>query len=91
MLGSDKLPDEQYISTVYKSGLNLECNLGGGNKSTLYGVAAVMNGYLSEKELEHTVYELFLKRFQAGEFDEKTPYTSMLKSLKRQQRNHGFF
>ena len=75
MLGSDKLPDEQYIGTVYKSGLNLECNLGGGNKSTLYGVAAVMNGYLSEKELEHTVYELFLKRFQAGEFDEKTPYT----------------
>ena len=38
MLGSDKLPDEQYIGTVYKSGLNLECNLGGGNKSTLYGV-----------------------------------------------------
>ena len=49
MLGSDKLPDEQYIGTVYKSGLNLECNLGGGNKSTLYGVAAVMTGYLSEK------------------------------------------
>ncbi|MFR2012276.1 MAG: hypothetical protein ACLS49_12365 [Christensenellales bacterium] len=51
MLGSDKLPDEQYIGTGLSQVLNLECNLGGGNKSTLYGVAAVMNGYLSEKNL----------------------------------------
>lgn len=74
MLGSDSLPNEQYIAELYKNGLNVECNLGGGNKSTLYGVAAVENGYLSEKELERAVYELFLQRFRTGEFDDTSAY-----------------
>ena len=74
MLGSDTLPNEQYIAELYKNGLNVECNLGGGNKSTLYGVAAVENGYLSEEELERAVYELFLQRFRTGEFDDNSAY-----------------
>lgn len=72
MLGSDTLPIEQYIAEFYKNGLNLECNLSGGNWSTSNGAAAVKNGYLSEEELERAVYELFLQRFRTGEFDDDT-------------------
>lgn len=80
MLGSATLPNEQYIAQLYKSGLNVECNLGGGNKSTLYGVEAVQNGYLSEEELEHAVYELFLQRFRTGEFDDTSAYRDITAS-----------
>ncbi len=74
ILGNSTSPQEAYIAEFYKAGLNVECNLGGGNASTLYGVAAVKNGYLSEKELERAVYELFLQRFRTGEFDNTSAY-----------------
>ena len=80
MLGNASLANEQYIAQIYKSGLNLECNLGGGNMSTLYGVAAVENGYLSEEELECAVYELFLQRFKTGEFDDTSAYRDITSS-----------
>ncbi|MGN0149736.1 MAG: glycoside hydrolase family 3 C-terminal domain-containing protein [Clostridia bacterium] len=81
MLGSSSLPNEQYIAELYKSGLNVECNLGGGNKSTLYGMAAVENGYLTEEELERVVYELFLQRFRTGEFDDNSSYRDITSSV----------
>ena len=87
MLGSDSLPNEQYIAELYKSGLNVECNLGGGNKSTLYGVDAVENGYLSEEELEHAVYELFLQRFKTGEFDDTSAYRDITASAVETDEN----
>lgn len=65
---------EKYVAEFFKNGLNVECNLSGGNWSTQYGVAAVENGYLSEQELERAVYELFLQRFRTGEFDEGATY-----------------
>lgn len=74
MTGNASLPDEAYIAEIFKNGLNVECNLSGGNKSQNLGVAAVENGYLSEQELERAVYELFLQRFKTGEFDADTPY-----------------
>lgn len=74
MTGQADLPDEAYIAEIFKNGLNVECNLSGGNKSQNLGVAAVENGYLSEQELERAVYELFLQRFKTGEFDAETPY-----------------
>lgn len=87
MLGSASLPDEQYIAEIYKSGLNVECNLGGGNKSTLYGVAAVENGYLSELELGRVVYELFLQRFRTGEFDKDSAYRDITSSVIESDEN----
>ena len=87
MLGSSTLPSEQYIAEIYKSGLNVECNLGGGNKSTLYGVAAVENGYMTEEELEHAVYELFLQRFRTGEFDDGATYQDITSSVLESDAN----
>ncbi len=74
MTDDASLPDEAYIAEIFKNGLNVECNLSGGNKSQNLGVAAVENGYLSEQELERVVYELFLQRFKTGEFDADAPY-----------------
>lgn len=81
MLGTDTLPIEQYVAEFYKNGLNVECNLSGGNWSTAYGVAAVKNGYLSEEELERAVYELFLQRFRTGEFDDGAAYQDITSSV----------
>ena len=81
ILGSDSLPDEQYIAEAYKSGLNLECYQSGNNKSGLHGVAAVENGYLSELELGRVVYELFLQRFRTGEFDLDCTYRNITSSV----------
>lgn len=80
MMGSTSLPTEQYVAEFYKNGLNLECNLSGGNWSTSYGVQAVENGYLSEEELERVVYELFLQRFRTGEFDDGATYQDISSS-----------
>ncbi|MCH5212445.1 MAG: glycoside hydrolase family 3 C-terminal domain-containing protein, partial [Oscillospiraceae bacterium] len=77
ILGRTDLPDEAYIAEIYKNGLNVECNLSGGNKSTSFGVMAVENGYLSEQELERVVYELFLQRFKTGEFDANVSYRNV--------------
>lgn len=79
-LGSTTLPTEQYVAAFFQNGLNLECNLSGGNISTSYGVAAVENGYLSEEELERAVYELFLQRFRTGEFDDGATYQDISSS-----------
>lgn len=71
-LGSSDLPDEAYIAEALKSGMDLECNLSGGNRSTVLAADAVNNGYMTEEELETTIYHLFLQRFKTGEFDEDT-------------------
>lgn len=87
MLGTDTLPIEQYVAEFYKNGLNVECNLSGGNWSTAYGVAAVKNGYLSEEELERAVYELFLQRFRTGEFDDGARYQDITSSVVETDEN----
>ncbi len=74
MLGSTSKETEEYVAQFFKNGLNVECNLSGGNWSQNYGAAMVEKGYISEEELERTVYELFLQRFRTGEFDKDTPY-----------------
>ena len=74
MLGSTSKEIEEYVAQFFKNGLNVECNLSGGNWSQNYGAAMVEKGYISEEELERTVYELFLQRFRTGEFDEDVPY-----------------
>lgn len=74
LLGNATSDKEQYIAQAYKNGLNVECSLGGGNRSQAYGLAAVNSGYLSEENLDRAVYELFLQRFKTGEFDVNAPY-----------------
>lgn len=69
-LGSADEPDEAYIAEALKSGMDLECNLSGGNRSTVLAADAVNNGYITEEELETVIYHLFLQRFKTGEFDE---------------------
>lgn len=86
-LGSTELPTEQYVAAFYQNGLNLECNLSGGNISTAHGVAAVENGYLSEEELERVVYELFLQRFRTGEFDDGAAYQDITSSALETDEN----
>lgn len=73
-LGSDKLEGEAYIANALKNGMDLECNLGGGNKTTQLAVSAVEKGYITEEEVETRVYNLFLQRFKVGEFDEQASY-----------------
>lgn len=69
-LGSSEYPDEAYIAEALKSGMDLECNLSGGNRSTVLAADAVNNGYMTEEELETVIYHLFLQRFKTGEFDD---------------------
>lgn len=80
-LGSDTLEPEAYIANALKNGMDLECNLGGGNKTQQYGVAAVEKGYITEEEIETNVYRLFLQRFRTGEFDEEAPYRDISPSV----------
>lgn len=68
-LGSDSLPTEAYVAEAIKSGMDLECNLSGGNTSAAYAVKAVENGYMTEEQLETAIYHMFLERFRTGEFD----------------------
>lgn len=84
MLGQAGLAPEAYIADALKAGMDLECNLGGGNKSVTYGVDAVLNGFITEEELETNIYHLFLQRFRTGEFDAGAKYqdtpTSIIES-----------
>ena len=75
-LGSDSLPTEAYVAEALKSGMDLECNLSGGNTSAAYAAKAVEEGYMTEEELETAVYHLFLQRFRTGEFDDNAAYRS---------------
>ena len=68
---------EFYVASAVKNGMDLECNLSGGNTSTAYGVKAIENGYMTEEELETAIYHLFLQRMRTGEFDDNaTSYRS---------------
>lgn len=74
MLGTSGKDGELYIAEALKNGLDIECNLGGGNKTQQLGVAAVEKGYITEEEIETRVYNLFLQRFKVGEFDDEASY-----------------
>lgn len=80
-MGSSKLEPEAYIANALKNGMDLECNLGGGNKTQQYGVSAVEKGYITEEEVETRVYNLFLQRFRTGEFDENSAYRDINTSV----------
>lgn len=74
ILGSTTAGSAAYIAAALKAGMDVECNLGGGNVSTQVGADAVLEGYISEEELETNIYHLFLQRFRTGEFDTTSTY-----------------
>ncbi|MGM9937306.1 MAG: beta-glucosidase, partial [Candidatus Ornithomonoglobus sp.] len=74
ILGSTTAASGAYIAAALKAGMDVECNLGGGNASTANGADAVLEGYITEEELETNIYHLFLQRFRTGEFDETSSY-----------------
>ncbi len=74
ILGTTTAASGAYIAAALKAGMDLECNLGGGNASTANGADAVLEGYISEEELETNIYHLFLQRFRTGEFDSDPSY-----------------
>ncbi len=74
ILGNTTSASGAYIAAALKAGMDLECNLGGGNASVANGADAVLEGYISEQELETNVYHLFLQRFRTGEFDSNPAY-----------------
>ncbi|MGN1115173.1 MAG: glycoside hydrolase family 3 N-terminal domain-containing protein, partial [Candidatus Ornithomonoglobus sp.] len=77
ILGSTTAASGAYIAAALKAGMDVECNLGGGNASTANGVDAVLEGYISEEELETNIYHLFLQRFRTGEFDAAPSYRNI--------------
>lgn len=87
ILGTGSAADEAYIAAALKAGMDVECNLGGGNYTTKLGVAAVENGYISEEEVETNVYHLFLQRFKTGEFDETSTYRDINSSILESDEN----
>lgn len=81
MLGSTTEDKGAYIANALLAGMDLECNLGGGNMSVTYGVDSVKLGYMTEEELETCIYHLFLQRFKTGEFDDTSAYRDINASV----------
>ena len=81
VLGMTDADNGAYIAAALKAGMDLECNLSGGNAAQSYGANAVMEGYISEQELETNVYHLFLQRFRTGEFDKSPSYRDITSSV----------
>jgi len=69
ILGKTTSPKGAYLAEAFKSGLNVECYLGGYNATKNDGAQMMSGNYLSEGELDRVVYELFLQRFKTGEFN----------------------
>ena len=74
VLGTTSADSGAYIAAALLAGMDLECNLSGGNSSVANGVDAVLEGYISEQQLETNIYHLFLQRFKTGEFDSNPSY-----------------
>lgn len=81
ILGNSTSANEAYIAAALKAGMDVECNLGGGNASVANGINAVKNGYISEEQLETSIYHMFLQRFKTGEFDSNASYRDIEKSV----------
>ncbi len=81
ILGSSDEEAGAYIAAAIMAGMDLECNLGGGNYSVRYGEDAVNLGYMTEEQLEVAIYHLFLQRFRTGEFDTTSAYRDIQKSV----------
>lgn len=81
ILGSSSEPAGAYIAAAIQAGMDLECNLGGGNFSVTYGADAVNLGYMTEEQLETAIYHLFLQRFRTGEFDDTSAYRDITSSV----------
>lgn len=74
VLGTTSEKSGAYIAAALLAGMDLECNLGGGNASVANGAEAVLEGYMTEEQLETNIYHLFLQRFRTGEFDSDPSY-----------------
>ncbi len=80
-LGSSTLESEAYVANALLNGMDIECNLSGGNVTQKLGVSAVEKGYISEEQIETSVYRLFLQRFRTGEFDDGATYQDITASV----------
>ncbi len=65
-----KIPQSATIAKSIQAGNDIDC----GNASRPNGLEAVLNGYMSEEELNIAVYRLFLQRMRVGEFDPDPRY-----------------
>ncbi len=81
VLGTTSAEYGEYIAEALMAGMDLECNLGGGNMSTTYGADAVLSGYITEEQLETAIYHLFLQRFRTGEFDDNSAYRDITSAM----------
>lgn len=81
ILGTSSEKNGAYIAAALLAGMDVECNLSGGNASAANGAEAVLEGYISEQQLETSIYHLFLQRFRTGEFDLKPSYRDIDSSV----------
>lgn len=81
VLGTTSEKSGAYIAAALLAGMDLECNLGGGNASVANGAEAVLEGYITEEQLETNIYHLFLQRFRTGEFDSNPSYRDITSNV----------
>ncbi|MDO5396444.1 MAG: glycoside hydrolase family 3 C-terminal domain-containing protein [bacterium] len=81
VLGTTSEKSGAYIAAALLAGMDLECNLGGGNASVTNGAEAVLEGYITEQQLETNIYHLFLQRFRTGEFDSNPSYRDITSNV----------
>lgn len=77
-----KVPVEEVIPLTFLNGADIDCSLsGGGGADKNIVLASVAGGFITEDKLDVSLYRLFLKRMQTGEFDKGAAYQDITSDI----------
>lgn len=83
-----KVPAEEVVTKAFLNGADIDCSLsGGGGADKEIVLASVAGGYITEDQLDVSLYRLFLTRMKTGEFDKGATYQDITSDIIESDEN----